>query len=458
MLRLVKPRLVARRLSTLEAPAWGREEFYAQTRLPVEQATTLAPELYTDDAVLAHEARTLFRRNWVCVGHASELARHGDVMPVDLPGNQPLFLANNKGTINAFHNVCRHRGARLVEKKGRHNMISCPYHRWGYALSGELKGTPCWDTSEVAGAGGDGIDPGKGRGDQIPPHVRARFDTGHVVNFDKKDYGLFGCGVAQWGNMLFVNPSAGAGDRAPAADYAGVELSEHIGELAPELANYPLHETVVAREKEVQPKANWKLLAENFLEYYHLPSVHPALCKVSGVEEHIRTQGRGKYMAFATNPLTNGGTAIDPDVAPPMPGLSPHDAESARHVLIYPNVFMSIYPHHIFRVILEPTSAGVTNERTHLLVHPSIFELDDADAIIDGFMAFHTHVNSEDMDICESVQRGIHASPYRGGRYSFRFEETLHRFHNMVADSLVGNDMHVPAGDAELEHFWGKAA
>ena len=196
MLRLVKPRAVARRLSTLEAPVWGREEFYAQTRLPVEQATTLAPELYTDDAVLAHESRTLFRRNWVCVGHASELARHGDVMPVDLPGNQPLFLANNKGTINAFHNVCRHRGARLVEKKGRHNMISCPYHRWGYALSGELKGTPCWDTSEVAGAGGDGIDPGKGRGDQIPPHVRARFDTGHVVNFDKKDYGLFGCGVA----------------------------------------------------------------------------------------------------------------------------------------------------------------------------------------------------------------------------------------------------------------------
>ena len=100
----------------------------------------------------------------------------------------------------------------------------------------------------------------------------------------------------------------------------------------------------------------------------------------------------------------------------------------------------------------------MTNERTHLLVHPSIFELDDADAIIDGFMAFHTHVNSEDMDICESVQRGIHASPYRGGRYSFRFEETLHRFHNMVADSLVGNDAHVPAGDAELEHFWGKAA
>ena len=77
MLRLVKPRAVARRLSTLEAPAWGREEFYAQTRLPVEQATTLAPELYTDDAVLAHE-------DWLADGVA---------------GSDDFFFAEVKGQV-----------------------------------------------------------------------------------------------------------------------------------------------------------------------------------------------------------------------------------------------------------------------------------------------------------------------------------------------------------------------
>ena len=55
----------------------------------------------------------------------------------------------------------------------------------------------------------------------------------------------------------------------------------------------------------------------------------------------------------------------------------------------------------------------------------------------------------------QAVQAGIAAAPYDGGRYSFRFEETLHRFHNMVADSLVGNETHVPAGDDVLEHQWG---
>ena len=135
--------------------------------------------------------------------------------------------------------------------------------------------------------------------------------------------------------------------------------------------------------------------------------MHPALCNVSGVEEHIRTQGRGKYCAFATSPLTDGGTEIDPSIAPQMPGLSAVDADSARHILIYPNVFMSIYPHHCFRVILEPLTAGVTHERTQVLVHPSIYELPDAEAKIDGFMAFHTHVNWEDMGICE-VRRASH--------------------------------------------------
>ena len=66
------------------APAWTKEAFYARTRLPVEQATTLPPILYTSDEVLAHEARTLFKRNWVCVGHRSELANHGDVMPIEV--------------------------------------------------------------------------------------------------------------------------------------------------------------------------------------------------------------------------------------------------------------------------------------------------------------------------------------------------------------------------------------
>merc|ERR1719181_412600 len=140
--------------------------------------------------------------------------------------------------------------------------------------------------------------------------------------------------------MLFVNLREG-GPELP--------LKDHLGDLALTLAEYPLDETVVARRCTAHPKANWKSLIENFLEYYHLPAVHPELCAVSGVEEHVRTQGRGKYVSFATSPLTNGGTAVDPQVAKPFPGLGPESAETAHHLCIFPNVFMSIYPHHCIR-------------------------------------------------------------------------------------------------------------
>ena len=81
-----------------------------------------------------------------------------------------------------------------------------------------------------------------------------------------------------------------------------------------------------------------------------------------------------QYIGFATAPLTDGGTKVDPSLAPPFPGIDgTPSATAARHVFIYPNTFMSIYPHHIFRVIVEPISPDKSRERTSLLVHPSIY-------------------------------------------------------------------------------------
>lgn len=193
----------------------------------------------------------------------------------------------------------------------------------------------------------------------------------------------------------------------------------------------------MARRATVHPKANWKNLIENFLEYYHLPAVHPELCAVSGVDEHVRTQGSGKYVSFATSPLTNGGTAVDPNVAKPFPGLGPENAETAHHLCIFPNVFMSIYPHHVVRVECIPIAPDRTTEEVTILVHPSIYAEPDAEAKIDGWLNWHVKVNDEDMSIVESVQQGMQATPFRGGRFSFRFEETLHRFQNMVIDSML---------------------
>ena len=118
--------------------------------------------------------------------------------------------------------------------------------------------------------------------------------------------------------LAFVNLS---GDAPP--------LREWLGDLLVALDEYlPALETpgalVATYRKTYQPKADWKVLVENFLEYYHLPAVHPALCDVSGVDEHTRRQGKGMYMCFATDPLngesTSGSTALDPGRLHTFPG------------------------------------------------------------------------------------------------------------------------------------------
>lgn len=431
-------RLGVRSLSTVpQQAAWLREEFFELSRRSFEEAHCFGGSMYADDQIHADERRHIFRKEWVIIGHKSELAKHGDVVPFDVAG-QPMFAANNKGKLVAYHNVCRHRGAKLVDKKEKGRaVVTCPYHRWGYALDGRLVGTPCWDDDILADD--QKIDR------QLPASLRAKFDP-VAAKFDRKDYGLYPVELEVWGNMLFAR--LGEKGQEP----TGVSLDDHLGDLKQQLRNYPLDETIVVREMTLEHiDANWKVLCENFSEYYHLPAVHPELCNVSGVDEHLRTQGKGKYLGFATSPITNGGTPIDANIAPPMPGLEGTlDAVSARHIMMYPNTFMTFYPHHIFRVIVEPISANVSRERTHLLVHPKIYQDlgDSAEETIEKFWKFHTMVNTEDMGICRAVQRGMQAAPYDGGRLSFRFEETIHRFQNMVADSLVGRNHHVPEADA----------
>lgn len=108
-----------------------------------------------------------------------------------------------------------------------------------------------------------------------------------------------------------------------------------MGDLGATYGHYPWSRMAVVQQNEYRIEANWKMVAENFMEYYHLPWVHPELCQVSSVANHIRRQGTGQYTGFATYPLTSGGTPADPDVFDPFEGINEADREAAWfiHVL-----------------------------------------------------------------------------------------------------------------------------
>lgn len=486
-------------------PDWTLPETYAATTRPPHQAYTLSPAAYESQAFYEVEKERVWGKSWVCIGLAEQIRQPGDTITAELAG-QPIFaVRDKKGDLNGFLNVCRHRGSKLVRKDGRYPVISCPYHRWGYALDGRLLATPMWDTVE----GGVRYDSKTGTFKESKAQAKARkqlglraesgltdeeaaqqveeaelraiesqkaaeaatkaakagkpcdqmsgimqaFDTAHIDAFDKNDFSLFKVRVEQWGCFIFATMASEA--ETP-------DLKTCLGDVVTQLESYDLENLVTVRSKQYDSKANWKLLAENFMEYYHLPSVHPALCNVSRVDDHHREQGTSMAVSFVTRPLTNGGTPIDPEVLPAFPGMAEKCKLDGVFHQLFPNVFYFLLPSHIFVVRLDPQSVDRTIEHAHLLVHPSVIEDHEVrketeilNEKIDAMMAFYDMTNKEDIDICEMVQEGVKNKQYKGGRVSFRFEETIHRFQNMLIDHMVGYPGRVPKGDADIPFYIG---
>jgi choline monooxygenase len=206
----------------------------------------------------------------------------------------------------------------------------------------------------------------------------------------------------------------------------------------------------LVRRESFEINANWKLIAENFMEYYHLPFGHPELCNVSGMDNHWRYQGPGMYTGMCTSPLTDDRETVRFDGLPTWKGLTSTESRSAYFAWLFPNIALWIFPHHLLTLLVVPESETRTRETMDMLVHPAACDVPACDANFDRIMSFWKFVNEQDVRLVERVQKGLVCNPYRGGRMSFRFEEPLHRFQNMVADMMTGT-IRVPAGDAEEE-------
>ena len=396
-----------------------REETYAHTRRPVELAETLLPEAYSSDEFFAIERERVFRTSWVAVGCAAEVRERGNVLVTEVGGRSIFVTRNGDGDLRAFYNVCRHRGTRLLasDECEIKRFIRCPYHSWAYDLDGRCVGTPLFTGSD------------------IPPDQQSVFDMEGVKGFDKADYGLLPVAVDSWGPLVFVNLDGKAGP-----------LAEQLGDLPERTSGYRLPEWEIARVNHYEIAANYKLVAENFVEYYHLPWVHPGLVQVSPVEAHHRWQGPGMYSGFCTSPI-----APDTDRAgwqrglPAVGGLSPDDAISARFAWLFPNVAVNVLPNHLFVILARAISPRLTHETTYLLMHPESSASKDSEQV-DALVKFWDEVNREDIEIVERVQDGLDSTPFPAGRMCYRFEEPVHRFQNMVIDRMVGL-RRVPAGD-----------
>ena len=228
--------------------------------------------------------------------------------------------------------------------------------------------------------------------------------------------------------------------------------------------HYPWDDMRTIKQFEYNIDANWKLVAENFIEYYHLPWVHPELCEVSSVANHLRRQGRGQYIGLCTYPLSYGGTPADPDAFTPFTGINPVDQEAAWFIQIFPNIAYFIYPHHVVSLITYPNlseNVGTTKEKMTFIMDKKYKEIydnpkDDDEkkmkADIDELAGFYVLVNDQDIGAVENLQTGLQNTidVYRGGRLSGKFEEPIYRFQNILIDYMTDEQMREYPGDDDF--------
>jgi len=389
---------------------WTTEVPWTGTRAPLREATGLDPVAYVDAEFFELEQERIFQRAWVVVGTAPEVAEAGPLLVRRLGRKSILITRGGDGELHGFVNACRHRGTELAESDCTiAGTIRCPYHRWGYGLDGQLVTTPLFE--------------------EVP---RTRFD--------KADHGLVPVRVETWGVLLFA-----------CLDPATPPLREWLGDLPERMAGYGLDEWRIQEEATLEIGANWKLISENYQEYYHVPWVHPELAKVSRVKDHYRYQGTGMYCGQTTTPIS-GDDRDDWLRLAPAAGLDSSDGVSGRFVAIFPNVLLSVLPNHCFVIRLDPLGPDLTAERCTFLLPPSTPTTADHDMATTR--QFWFDVNNEDVDICQRSQRGLSRGGVAPGPLAPRFEEPLHRFHNMLADCMTAESLatlSVPGNDDRSE-------
>jgi len=330
-------------------------------------AATMPARLYCDPDALACERETIFRRTWQLVGREADLAEAGDYLAEEIGGAPVLVVRGGDGALHAHHNLCRHRAGPLVLKNrgscGKE--IVCRYHGWRYDLDGRL---------------------------------RAAVDFGPAEGFDPRRFGLMPVRVETWQGLVFVNLDLEASPLSDAlGPFDGVWRQRGL-KLPPSFT--------VGRSYELA--CDWKVYMENFLEGYHLPTVHPGL----GAEVDAR-----RYLV-----TVEGGVAVQEAVALP----NARAANQGLWVWLWPNLGVSIYRGGMMIERVSPAGLGRTR-LDYLYFHDP-----DAGADIDNILAVSARTTVEDIRICEEVQKRLEGGVYREGVLSPRHEPAIAWFQACV--------------------------
>ena len=362
---------------------------------PIGEARGLPRQAYADAAYLGHENERLFARHWCCAGAVHDVPEPGDVMPVVVAGQPIVLVHGHDGEIRAFHNVCRHRGTKLVWQPCRQRaVLTCPYHAWSYSLDGALRQRPAF--------GGPGHD-----------------DAGSIP---RETLGLKPVRLARWHHWLFVNLDT----TAPAFDAYAAPFLRHF-------SPWDYGALQVAETVTFDFESNWKFIQENFLESYHLPYIHKVLDDDSPAADHARVSD-GVHLGQPNEQSMPDHWSSK--ALPQFPGLPEHLKRRGEYSLLFPNFWLWVWPDHAVGVIHDALAPDHTHQRWFFYFVGDAATDDEYKAarreVIDRWIA----VNEEDRDVCRAQQEGRASSAADDGVFSTYWDELVHDFQKLCVKMM----------------------
>ena len=381
-------------------------------RQPLESLTGLPNLAYNSSAFAEFERDHVLSRTWFCIANLAQLLGDGWAHPVDILGLPLLVVRDIDQQVRVFHNVCSHRGMKLVEQPGPiKRLITCRYHGWCYSPSGELKATPHIN--------GEGV------------HSDDSFNTAL--------HGLKEVRSQLFAGMILVNIDGQAAD----FDTFIKPVTSHWHEFDFDAYAHGGSDSFW----EIELQGNWKFAQENHVDGYHLPFVHPDLNSYSPLRDHRPLLIEGSASGQVSLGQHHAG-AIGDARLPYNPGLTqPFQDGRAEFLSIFPNIMMGVHADHVWAVHLIPLSESRTFERMDLYyfgdgaTNPEYKDLrrKNRDRMLNIF--------EEDRDMVEGMQRGRQSPAFNGGALSPGMDQPAHCFNRIVAQAVVDALEATSAGD-----------
>lgn len=373
----------------------GIEEVdYSNVNRQLDRASHAPGKIYHDPKIFDREVEHLFKKEWLMIAREEEVENPGDFLALRICDEPVLLSRNRSGELNAFYNMCQHRGVEVAEGSGNTRSFMCPYHGWIYDLDGGLKGAAHMQDSE---------------------------------GFDLKNCRLRPIRLATWRKNVFI-----------CFDENGRDFEDAIKPFENDFGFMQTDRCRLANKISVKLNCNWKFIPENIMDFYHVNVLHAGTfgSNFSWENDNVILRDRGEFSIwYKAAPPTPGGELL----LGKMPWMGDRDASFASHGFMMPNLTVFGRIDCVRPFVAWPNGPDKCEVLIYHLFPEEVFDRPDFWEKAEIYREYQLKVLDEDSSMMESMQRAMSLDTYAPGRMS-TLEKPLHHYLNEYCRRILGGD------------------